>query len=444
MPGGLSEFPSIPPLEAARRYLDGLPDGAVVAVALSGGGDSVGLLVALIEAASQAARAIRITAITVDHGLRSDSIDEALAMAEFCRLQSIPHLIMQWADAKPTTGVSAAARQARYRLLAEGSQRLGADCLLTAHTLDDQLETVEMRRLRSETSLRGLAGIAPAALFFGTLAVHRPFLSVLRADIRRYLVAKDVHWIDDPSNENLKYERVRVRQAGRFVHGAADILAAARRRTALADAAGSYLLKHARMPLPMLFCLDLPERNGDEEAFGLALAALIALAGGQAQLPGEEQLERLHAAFRVPRSNAAQSVGRTVVERRRDVLFISRDRRNLPTLAMQAGESTVWDGRFRVTAIPGCPDACEPHPAAQHGDGLPPRIVQRAFETQPHLAAISSSGIAGLDVSPYLALFETVLSSFDRSLADALCQLTGRPVFPDFMSRGLERPAFKR
>ncbi len=438
MPGGLSEFPTISPLEAARRYLDGQPGGATVAVALSGGGDSVGLLVALIEAASQVARDIRIAAVTVDHGLRSESPDEALAMAEFCRLRSVPHLILPWTDVKPATGVSAAARQARYRLLAEGCQRLGADCLATAHTLDDQLETVEMRRLRSETSLRGLAGIAPAALFFGTLAVHRPFLCVLRADIRRYLTDKEISWFDDPSNENPKYERVRVRQAGRFVHDAADVLAAARRRTALAVAAGSYLLEHARMPLPMLFSLDLPPRNGDQEAFALALAALIALAGGQTQLPGEEQLERLNDLSLLRGSNASLSVGRTVVERRRDVFFISRDRRNLPTLNIRAGEITVWDGRFRVAATPGSTVISDPYAAAGVGQGLPPRIAQRAFATQPDPATVPSSGVAALDVSPYLALFETVLSSFDRSLADALCQLTGRPVFPDFMTRGLE------
>lgn len=431
MPGGLNTSTTISPLEAARRYVLGLRDGATVAVALSGGGDSVGLLVALSETPSIRDRSVRLAAITVDHGLRPESAGEAAAMAEFCHKLSIPHLVLPWRGVKPATGVSQAARQARYRLLAEGVNRLGADCLVTAHTLDDQLETVEMRRQRSDTSLRGLAGIAPAALFFGTLAAHRPFLGVRRADIRDHLRAQATAWFEDPSNDNPHYERVRVRQSGHFALDAGAIAAAAQKRQALAEAAAGYVEAHVRMPLPLLFEISVPDNS---EAGNLALATLISVAGGQTHLPGQEQLDRLH---RVLQTENAVSLGRTVVERRKGALYIGRDRRNLPTLQLSSGESADWDGRFRVTNTSGKVLSVGPALETAPVEGVPPRIARRALATLPDCALRGIEGAEGR-ARPILAPFETVLSCFDSALADALCRLSGRSLFPRFLSGGLE------
>ncbi len=101
MPGGLSGFATFSPSQAATRYLDGLPDGVTVAVALSGGGDSVGLLSALYESACVRSGRVRLAALTVDHGLRPGSAGEAAAMADFCRTLSIPHLTLSWQGDKP-------------------------------------------------------------------------------------------------------------------------------------------------------------------------------------------------------------------------------------------------------------------------------------------------------------------------------------------------------
>lgn len=431
MPGGLSTSTTISPLEAAKRYVIGQRDGTTVAVALSGGGDSVGLLVALNETSCVRDGRVRLAAITVDHGLRPESAGEAVAMAEFCSRLCIPHLVMPWHGDKPATAVSEAARQARYRLLAEGANRLGADCLVTAHTLDDQLETVEMRRQRSDTSLRGLAGIAPAALFFGMLEVHRPFLGVRRTDIRAYLSQQGIVWFDDPSNENPRYERVRVRQAGHFALDAKAIAGAAQKRETLAEEAAGYLDTYVRMPLPLLFELRLPDES---EAGNLVLATLIAVAGGQPHLPGRDQLDRLRLALQ---TESAVSLGRTVVEQRKANLYIGRDRRNLPTSDLASGESVDWDGRFRVTNGSDKLITVGPSRVTAPDEKLPPRIARRALATLPDCI---SGGVEGGEVRalPVLAPFETVLSSFDKPLADALCRLTGRSLFPAFLSVGLE------
>jgi tRNA(Ile)-lysidine synthase len=438
MPGGLTNTDFLPPLEAVSRYVDGMPDHAQVAVALSGGGDSLGLLVALHETLKQRSDGMGIRAITIDHGLRPEAATEAASMGDICRSRGIAHLTLRWDGPKPATGLADAARQARYMLLAEGVRRLGATCLVTAHTLDDQLETVEMRRRRSESSVRGLAGIAPAALFFGWLPVQRPFLGVRRADIRRFLEDRRVRWIDDPSNENRAAERVRIRQDGQFAMTAADIAAAGARRQETAEAAARLVRARVRMPMPMLFALDAPDL-AEGEPFRLVLATLVAVAGGMTHLPGNQQLDHLLAALRSGGHGTSASLGRTVVEWRRGCLFIGRDRRNLPRLELSPGEDVIWDGRFRilnsaasgVTIVPG------PLTASTIG-GLPPRIARRAQAVMPD-ARERSGAVAKIDMHPYLAPFETVHSGFDVALSGALCAMTGRQALPYFLASEAKR-----
>lgn len=440
MSGGLIGFAPSTPHDAAGRYAEGLPTGATVAVALSGGGDSVGLLVALRETASFRAGRIRLVAVTVDHGLRAGSAGEAAAMADFCGSLSVPHLTMKWQGEKPETGLSAAARAARYHLLAEAARRLDAGSVVTAHTLDDQLETVEMRRQRGEAGGRGLAGIAPSALFFGSLAVHRPFLTVSRADIRAYLAGQSVGWIDDPSNDNLGFERVRVRRAACFAFGAEEIAGAARARRRLARRAAEHLAVCGRMPIPMLFAIE--QTQADDEVVALALAVLTAVAGGQMHLPGQEQIGRLLVALKAECGPVAASLGRAVVERRKQTIHVCRDRRNLPVLSVPPNAAADWDGRFRVFNRDKAGIVVGPAKAGAGQEGVPPRIARRALATLPQ-PQLPDGKEAIVTVQPLLAPFETVLSSFDLELAQQLCRLTGRPVFPDFVHAGLETSAIK-
>ena len=221
-------------------------------VALSGGGDSVGLLVALRQAlqarGATVGHDISLCAVTVDHRLRPEAADEAAAMAAFCGALGIAHRIVHWDEDKPQSGLSEAARLARYRLLIDAADALDAGLIVTGHTLDDQLETVEMRQSRTSGAGRGLAGMADATLFGGRHWVARPFLTVWRRDIRNYLTAHKIGWFDDPSNQSLAYERVRTRKAGHFSVSAETIDEHGRRRAVLADEAAEYrrsILYHA-------------------------------------------------------------------------------------------------------------------------------------------------------------------------------------------------------
>src|SRR5690606_11149287 len=130
-----------------------------------------------------------------------------------------------------------ASREARYALRAQAAADFGTDCILTGHTMDDQAETVAMRAQRGAGA--GLAGMARATLFDERVWIVRPLLDVRRQELRAYLQTHDVRWIDDPSNQNRAYERVRIRATlsdDEIETGAAEARAAGAARRTLANA----------------------------------------------------------------------------------------------------------------------------------------------------------------------------------------------------------------
>lgn len=184
---------------------------AVLAVGVSGGRDSLAL--ALLAREWAVARGGGIVGLTVDHGLRPESAAEAAATEALLRRHGCDAEILRWSDAKPRTGLQEAARAARYRLLREACRRRGILHLLVAHQADDQAETVTMRAER-QSGPDGLAGMA-AAVELAELRLLRPLLGVSRSRITATLLSRGVPWIDDPSNDDPRFERARLRANGR-------------------------------------------------------------------------------------------------------------------------------------------------------------------------------------------------------------------------------------
>lgn len=173
-------------------------------VAVSGGGDSVALLVLLHEAG------VDLRAYTVDHGLRAEAADEAAGVAALCADLGVPHRILTWRE-KHGGNLQAAARAARYRLLAEAARADGIDTIALGHTLDDQAETFVMR-LRRGSGVDGLSAMAPRVRRDG-ITWWRPLLDLRREELRAILVRRGITWVEDPSNDDTRFERVRVRKA---------------------------------------------------------------------------------------------------------------------------------------------------------------------------------------------------------------------------------------
>ena len=187
-----------------NRALGGEPRGTIL-LAVSGGPDSMAMLT--LAAATFAGR-IRVA--TVDHRLRPAAAEEAAMVGAYCRLLHVPHATLV-PDA-PITGASiqAAARQARYRLLADHARIVGAAAIVTGHHADDQAETFLMRAARG-SGIAGLAGVRPRATIEGVTVV-RPLLEWRRAELRAIVRRAEAPFVDDPSNSDPAHDRTRFRR----------------------------------------------------------------------------------------------------------------------------------------------------------------------------------------------------------------------------------------
>lgn len=259
----------------------------VVAVAVSGGRDSLAL--ALLARDWVAARRGRVIALIVDHGLRAASAQEAAGTRDLLHRLGIEARVLRWSGTKPQSGLQAAARTERYRLLSGECRRQGILHLLLAHHADDQSETVTMRAAHG-SGLDGLAGMA-ALVERPDVRLLRPLLSVPRARLTATLLARGVPWIDDPSNVDPRFERARLRAAASTAYtmpaGEGGIRAAGERRLAQAavetlefDQAGAAVIDRTG------FC-----RLGAQLQARL-LSRVVLAVGGRDHAPRRDRTER--------------------------------------------------------------------------------------------------------------------------------------------------------
>jgi tRNA(Ile)-lysidine synthase len=188
------------------------PRSGSVILAVSGGADSTALLVLARHWRRRLRRGPNLVAATVDHGLRPGSRAEAQAVGALARRLGVAHEILVWRGKKPASGIEAAARHARYRLLAELAHRLDGAPIATAHTLDDQAETVLMR-LAAGSGPAGLAGMRARDVRHG-IVLLRPFLGVRKQRLIATLMREGIGWSEDPMNADPAFARSRLRVVG--------------------------------------------------------------------------------------------------------------------------------------------------------------------------------------------------------------------------------------
>jgi tRNA(Ile)-lysidine synthase len=211
MPGRVMSDDDNSPISAreARRLFADLKAAPALVLAVSGGPDSVALMWLAARWRRAVARGPELTVVTVDHGLRPEAAREAREVKRLATELGLPHRTLRWRGAKPKTGLPAAAREARYRLLAQAALAVGASHVLTAHTRDDQAETLLMRMLRG-SGLAGLSAMADVSQRDGIVLV-RPLLDVPKAQLIATLKRAKVGFADDPTNRDTAFTRPRLR-----------------------------------------------------------------------------------------------------------------------------------------------------------------------------------------------------------------------------------------
>ena len=468
MPGAGQRDAPLSPVEAIDHLLAYLPRPSRLLVAVSGGSDSIGLLVALKQAIDHSPPdTFEIVSVTIDHGLRPESAAEARSVGELCDRLDIPHVVRGWDGVKPATGVAAAARTARYDLLCQVAAERQACVIVTGHTFDDQIETIAMRGARTGgAGGAGSTGMASSTILNRRFPLLRPFLATRRESIRDLLRDEAISWVEDPSNIDRRSERARLRQDLPTVHAGdeAEVLrqwreAAERRRqlgAAAADLAGDYLSLHRRVAAR----LDLDVLTGDQGALRLLIGALTAVIGGRVHVPSRAVQARI-CQFLDNASPGRMTAGRVLFERRREALYMVREDRDLPILRVEIGETVLWDGRFRIsnhsdqaldvrptlmTSVQGGqsgeggPDAAHQQPIT---GGLPPRIARLARRSLPMVTEcqgetavghatwpLPEAIAAGLTIERVLLPFDRFLPEFDWQLANSLAAVAELPSFP--------------
>ncbi|GAA5095575.1 tRNA lysidine(34) synthetase TilS [Bartonella acomydis] len=384
-------------------------------LAVSGGSDSLALLFLVKDHLKTLSVPPEIIAVTVDHQLREESAREAAIVAQICRAHRIQHVTVRWEGEKPKTHIVSSARIARYDLLFKEAQKQGATLIMTGHTLNDQVETYQMRSwrlkksknlqgetfageydescawepasaLRGETfeymrdgvyyteagenfaqnndviaekkhglmSARGLSCMAREAVLRRKIRLIRPLLLVNRQTLRAYLRFKGERWIDDPSNENCNFERVRVRQS---LHSKnfADIA------QKISEATGKRR-QQAQMIADLILALDIMVEYGrcfiakpvpflqQHPGFPFVVGLFAVLMGGGAYLLSGQKLITLVQKLRFHSLEKRRfTYAGSVIECNCSGIALWRESRNMKEAVVEPGITFLWDGRYQIT-----------------------------------------------------------------------------------------------
>jgi tRNA(Ile)-lysidine synthase len=332
-----------------------------IAVAVSGGPDS--LLLALLLNDWVLSRSGTLVALTVDHGLRPESAEEARRVGRWLGALRIRQRILRWRPDQESSdlrgGIQAAARAARYRLLGEWCRRHRVLHLAVAHQAGDQAETFLLRLARG-SGLDGLAGMAAVAELEATRVI-RPLLPVSRERIVATLDSRGQPWIEDPSNADPKYARVRTRTLLKAIgrEGVSAVRLAAvttglGRVRAILDDAVAELLANAAFAHPAGFLFLDPAilAAAPREVSLRAFARCLMAVGGGAYAPRRERLERLHRRlFTDDIRKPATLAGCRVIPRSDRMLVCREPGAATECIRLRPGEQAVWDRRFGVRLV---------------------------------------------------------------------------------------------
>lgn len=423
------------PLDSASR----------IALAVSGGGDSLALFDCIDRWRRSRTSPPDVIVLTVDHGLRSSSKTDAVAVMALARERGLEAQTLRWTGEKPRSDIEAAARAARYRLLLAASKQAKLSHLVLAHHRDDQAETLLLRLARG-SGVFGLAAMRPE-ISVGELTIFRPFLGVPKVRLSETIAAVGIEPVEDTMNMDSRFARVSMRRIMPLLAGngiePAGLAATAQRLAAAAEALDMVATTligavvevddFATASIDAAVFLDAPR-----EIRLRSLLRILLAVGGDQYPPRFERLAAL--ADDIERHNNRVRFKRTlsgaVIEWRRGRFLVYREigRSGLSKIAVRPGFTGLWDQRFHVEIGSGAPEGLELAALGEAGRreiGIRPRnAVPGALAALPALwhgetvGAVPSLGYFGKGGQGYGALVRPILA--DR--------LSVPPRFPDFLT----------
>lgn len=356
---------SVAPLTKAEfsclmTSLGAKPSSGIYAVAVSGGPDSMALAIFMAKWA-------RVVFVTFDHGLRKESASEAFKVSKWLKNSGFKHHILKWTAAKPSKDLQAEARRARYRALANFCKEKGIQYLVLGHTQDDQAETFFMRLLRG-SGVDGLSAMAPVTHMgrgSRSLILLRPFLKIPKARLIVTLKKLKKSWIEDPSNQNLDFTRIKIRQLLAEINisgfnsetfsktayrmGRVRKFLESETQKLITSSVIFYDEGYARINLQ-------PLRGAHEEITLRTLAKVLISVSAEIYPPRIESLEKLCRSLISKKFKGSTLMGCQIIVLKTgvdEVLVVREAAAVKDSFTLKGGERKIFDNRFEVALAPG-------------------------------------------------------------------------------------------
>ena len=327
-----------------------------IGLAVSGGGDSLALLYLSADWAIKNGR--RVKSATVDHGLRSESQSECAYVKELSGELLIEHTTLNWLE-NPSGNMQKSARDARHRLLTQWATENNLSVVLLGHTLEDNAETIMIRLIRG-SGIDGLTGISKS-IKINNLAIFRPLLEISRENLRNYLTFKNVTWIDEPSNLDERFQRVKIRklfpQLLDLGLTPSKLVGIAQHMARAKEAINSEVLGFARNSVKQKAWGDL---EIDQEAFMelsaeyqfRLLSAALRWISGNVYRPRLRSLKMLLNSLIEPEKFSGFSLMGCIIKCRRGTIVLTREFSALPKQQTIQKTEFIWDKKWNVKVDP--------------------------------------------------------------------------------------------
>lgn len=329
-----------------------------VALAVSGGADSLALLILACRWRQLTGSSTTLHVLTVDHGLRAESAAEADFVLATAARYGVEARAMRWDGPYPSANIEAVAREARYRLLTGAAREIGCSVVATAHHREDQAETLLLRLARG-SGVYGLAAMATERDQEG-VTLFRPLLGLPRATLRGVVEAEGLRPVLDPHNDDPRFDRVRMRQLMPQMESvgldAATLAATANRLRRAAAAIDVFV---GRLFRDFAVADDLGGVRLDAAALAAepeevrlrAVGRILRAAGGAPYMPRLDTVEALERAMQGA-DFARHTAAGVLIDLRRGQFRFQREagRQGLPSQRFERCYDQVWDGRFRISA----------------------------------------------------------------------------------------------
>ena len=337
------------------QAMNEVPKGDI-GIAVSGGGDSLALLYLTAEWSSRNGRTLQ--SATIDHQLRPESKSECEYVKKLSIGLSIKHTTLTWLE-KPDGNMQGSARSARHRLLSRWAVDKNLTTVLFGHTLEDNAETLLIRLSRG-SGIDGLTGMRQSKNI-NNLQIFRPLLKVSRNDLRSFLSIRKVNWIDEPSNFDERFHRVRIRnslpQLANLGLTTYRLIALAEHMSRAREALNLGVLNFARVYVQQMPWGDL---EIEQEAFVelsreyqlRLLAASLRWISSRIYRPRFESLKRLLNSIVTKPGNYRASLMGCIVNCRRKKIILSREFAAVPKRQIVVKSKFIWDKKWSLEVDP--------------------------------------------------------------------------------------------